>query len=353
MTGLVSITPRRAIPQILDELQAKKSVMLWGPPGCGKSDIGRQIAKIGFDDILIDCRLSHHDPSDFHIPMVDVHNKKKIAEWWPTDLLPFEGSDFPERGLILLDEITSALPGQAIIGYQLTQDRALGRSRIKSGWGIMAAGNRQGDRGIVYTMSSPQANRFQHFEFNPADPAVRAEWVIDFAYYAAEHGLNPIVSSFVQFCPDLLYQMPKSGEVAFPTLRSWTNLAESMDRAEARKENIEPETVIGRIGNAAAQSFLAYTKHKDDVPVFEEIVADPTGARCPTAKKLGACFFVVGMLCHKMTGANFAQCSKYLQRLPDEIDAAAVGMMKESVRRDVLMSRAGQAWLCRVQSLLA
>jgi hypothetical protein len=136
-------------------------------------------------------------------------------------------------------------------------------------------------------------------------------------------------------------------------LRSWTRLAPAIDRAEARGEEVAPETVTGRVGMKHGKSFLAFLAHRHEVPSFAEIVADPKNTSCPTTKQLGACFFVTGMICHHVTGANFKQVSEYLKRLPAEIDAAAVGMMKPEKRKEILMSQSGQAWLQRVQHIIA
>lgn len=350
MTGLTSITPSRAVPIIAQLLRIKQSVMLWGPPGCAKSDIARLIAAHYFDAKLIDIRLATTPPEDFHLPVPNM--AEQVIDWLPTRRLPNEQRD-GKKGILLLDEITSAPPASATLGYQLCLDRKCGDTIIPEGWGIMAAGNRQGDRGVTYSMPAPLANRFVHFLFDPSDPATASEWVRDFTTYTAENEGNAIISAFIQFSPDSLYHAPKPGEVCFPTLRAWSMLGRALDQADTDGAPIAPETVTGTVGNVEGQSFLAFLKHKDNVPTFAEIVAAPTSARCPTTKDIGACFFVVGMLCHNMTGANFAQCSKYLARLPAEIDAAAVGMMREETRRDVLMSQSGQQWLVRVQHLLS
>ena len=350
MTGLLSITPRRAVPIIAQILKTKQSVMLWGPPGCAKSDIFRLIAKNYFDDHLIDIRLATTPPEDFHLPVPNM--EERVIDWFPTRRLPNVKRD-GERGVLLLDEITSAPPANAILGYQISLDRKCGDTPIPNGWGVGAAGNRQGDRGITYTMPAPLANRFIHFLFDPSDPATSAEWVRDYSAYCAERMSNPIVSAFIQFSPESLYNPPRPGEVAFPTLRSGSLLAKACDAAEEAGEELPREIAIGTVGNVQATSFMAFMKHRNDVPTFEEIFSNPENTRLPTTKNIGACFFVVGMLCHNMTSENFAQCSKYLERLPAELDSAAVGMMREETRRDVLMSRSGMQWLVRMQHLLA
>lgn len=350
MTGLISTTPTRAIPMITRALKRQQSVMLWGPAGCAKSDVARQIAARDFDNHMIDIRLGTTPPENLHLPVPNMTDK--CIDWFPTRLLPDVKRD-GKNGVFFMDEITSANNANAITGYQIALDRRCGDTIFPDGWAIMAAGNRAADKGITFKMSDPLANRFIHFEFDPMNPATAADWLHDYAAHCAETSANPIVSAFLQFDPSAIYQTPRPGEVAFPTLRSWSMLGRNLDQCEALGQKIDREEITGTIGNVKGAAFQAFLAHRDEVPSFPEIVADPTGARCPTTKNIGACFFVVGMLCHHMSGTNFAQCSKYLKRLPQEIDAAAVGMMSLEKKRDILISRSGQEWLVRVQHILA
>lgn len=348
--NIIPVTPSTAIPQIADALMNQESVMLWGPPGCAKSQVGQQIADIYFDKHLIDIRLATTPPEDFHIPVPNMADR--CIDWFPTRRMPNVERD-GERGLMMLDEITSAPPANSVVGYQFALDRKVGDTALPPGWGVLAAGNRQGDRGVAYAMPLPLSNRFLHFLFDPSHPDTKEQWVKDFASLCAERSINPMVSSFIQFSPKSLFEMPKPGDMVFPTLRAWEKLGKSCDSYEKRGQDVPRETVTGRVGIVHGESFLAYMRHRDEVPQFAEIVSDPEGARCPTAKQLGACFYVVGMLCYHTSPDNFASVSKYLKRLPEEIDSAAVGLLKKETREKILLTRAGQDWLVRVQHLLA
>ncbi|MEJ2426528.1 MAG: MoxR family ATPase, partial [Candidatus Thiodiazotropha sp.] len=134
-------------------------VMLWGPPGVGKSDMVREVAH-SHQAPVIDIRLSQMEPSDLRgIPF----RTDTTVEWAIPSILPDaerHGSD----GILFLDEITSAPPTVSAAAYQLILDRRLGEYQVPDGWAIFAAGNRQGDRGVTYSMPAPLANRFSHFE---------------------------------------------------------------------------------------------------------------------------------------------------------------------------------------------
>ncbi|HIJ33759.1 MAG TPA: AAA domain-containing protein, partial [Gammaproteobacteria bacterium] len=93
-------------------------VMLWGPPGVGKSDMVSQIASVG-EGSVIDIRLSQMEPSDLRgIPF----HQEGLVEWSIPALLP-DLERHGEHGILFLDEITSAPPTVSAAAYQLILDR--------------------------------------------------------------------------------------------------------------------------------------------------------------------------------------------------------------------------------------
>jgi len=137
-------------------------VMVWGPPGVGKSRIVADIAKARGVP-LIDIRLSQMEPTDLRgIPF----RREDRVEWSVPAMLP-DASRHGASGILFLDEINAAPPTVSAAAYQLILDRRLGEYRVPEAWAIFAAGNRQGDRGVTYVMPAPLANRFTHYELVP------------------------------------------------------------------------------------------------------------------------------------------------------------------------------------------
>jgi len=128
-------------------VEQKVPTFLWGAPGIGKSSIVKQIAQsrgIGF----IDLRLALMDPTDLKgIPFYD--KESHTALWAPPAFLPKEG-----EGILFLDELNSAAPSVQASAYQLILDRKVGEYELPDGWAIVAAGNREGDRGVTSRMPS-------------------------------------------------------------------------------------------------------------------------------------------------------------------------------------------------------
>ena len=163
--------------------------MLWGPPGVGKSQMVAHIAERHRVPV-IDLRLSQMEPSDLRgIPFrVEEH-----VEWAIPSMLP-DAERHGSQGILFLDEITSVPPSVSAAAYQLILDRRLGAYEVPDGWAIFAAGNRQGDRGVTYTMPAPLANRFSHYEVE----VNMDDWVA----WAYANNIDERIIAFLRFSED-------------------------------------------------------------------------------------------------------------------------------------------------------
>lgn len=233
-------------------------VMIWGAPGVGKSQIIAQVSD-SHNVPLIDIRLSQMEPSDLRgIPF----RNDELVEWAVPAMLP-DLERHGEEGILFLDEITSAPPSVSAAAYQLILDRKLGQYEVPDGWAIFAAGNRQGDRGVTYTMPAPLANRFSHFDFE----INLDDWVA----WAYKNNIDDRVIAFVRFRPELLFDFdPAHNPVAFPSPRSW----EFAHRALQKFENT-PALRLGSfqacVGPAAGIELNAFITNLDQLPDIDAI----------------------------------------------------------------------------------
>ena len=235
-------------------------VMLWGPPGVGKSQIIAEIAdKYGVK--VIDIRLSQMEPSDLRGIPFRTENQ---VDWATPSILP-NAERHGEKGILFLDEITSAPPSVSAAAYQLILDRRLGEYCVPEGWAIFAAGNRQGDRGVTYTMPAPLANRFSHFELETH--------LDDWVAWAYKNSIDERIIAFLRFRPELLFEFdPAHNPVAFPSPRSW----EFSHRALKKFEN-SPNLLLGSleacVGPAAGIELNAFVASLDKMPDLDDIIA--------------------------------------------------------------------------------
>jgi hypothetical protein len=234
-------------------------VMLWGPPGVGKSQVVAQIgARHGVP--VIDIRLSQMEPSDLRgIPF----RTGEHVEWATPAILP-DAVRHGEQGILFLDEITSAPPSVSAAAYQLILDRRLGEYEVPDGWAIFAAGNRQGDRGVTYTMPAPLANRFSHFEFETN--------LDDWVAWAYANGIDERVIGFLRFRPELLFDFdPAHNPVAFPSPRSWEFAHRGLQKF-GKQPALLQGTLQACVGPAAGVEIHAFVNSLDQMPDLDGIV---------------------------------------------------------------------------------
>jgi hypothetical protein len=233
--------------------------MLWGPPGVGKSQMVAQVAARHAVPI-VDIRLSQMEPTDLRgIPF----RVGDLVEWAIPAILP-DAKRHGTKGILFLDEITSAAPTVSASAYQLILDRRLGEYRVPAAWAIFAAGNRQGDRGVTYSMPAPLANRFSHFEVETH--------LDDWVAWAYGQGIDERLIAFLRFRPELLFDFdPAHNPVAFPSPRSWEFAHRALHKFADR-----PEMLLGAlqacVGPAAGIELKAFIDNLDNLPDIEAIV---------------------------------------------------------------------------------
>jgi hypothetical protein len=234
-------------------------VMLWGPPGVGKSQMVSQVGQ-RHNAAVIDIRLSQMEPSDLRgIPF----RNGEVVEWAEPAILPHEEVHGNE-GILFLDEITSAPPSVSAAAYQLILDRRLGEYKVPDGWAIFAAGNRQGDRGVTYTMPAPLANRFAHFEVETN--------LDDWVSWAYANGIDEKVIAFLRFRPELLFDFdPAHNPVAFPSPRSWEFAHRALQKF-GDMPDLLVDSLQACVGPAAGIELGAFVDNLDNLPDIDAIL---------------------------------------------------------------------------------
>ncbi|MEE8588217.1 MAG: MoxR family ATPase [Sulfurimonadaceae bacterium] len=242
-------------------IKAQIPTFIWGPPGIGKSSIVKQIAETNAYE-FIDLRLALMDPTDLKgIPFYDKDEHQAL--WAPPSFLPREG-----KGILFLDELNSAPPAVQASAYQLILDRKVGEYTLPDGWAIVAAGNREGDRGVVYRMPSPLANRFVHLEMDVS--------VEDWRDWAYDSAIDKRVIAYIGYKSDDLFSFdPTKNEKSFATPRSWEFVSSVLQ--SGMDEKLLLETIGGAIGKERAVRFLSFAKVMHKLPNIEAILESGQG----------------------------------------------------------------------------
>ncbi|MDP2878064.1 MAG: AAA family ATPase [Sulfuricella sp.] len=255
-------------------------VMLWGPPGVGKSQIIAQVAA-RHGAPMIDIRLSQMEPSDLRGIPFRIEDR---VEWAVPAMLP-DAERHGACGILFLDEITSAPPSVSAAAYQLILDRRLGAYEVPEGWAIFAAGNRQGDRGVTSSMSAPLANRFSHFEVE----ANLDDWVA----WAYANNIDERLIGFLRFRPELLFDFdPAHNPVAFPSPRSWEFAHRALQKFGDHPELLLP-TLQACVGPAAGLELNAFIENLDRMPDLDAILR---GEQVPVPREVDLQYAVASAL---------------------------------------------------------
>jgi hypothetical protein len=303
-----------ALPRLLED---QVGVFLWGPPGVGKSDMIRRVAKETKAE-LRDVRLSLMDPIDLKgFPTIDTI--KKEMHWLPANFLPKKGKT-KSKGILFLDEMNAAPQSVQAAAYQLVLDRKLGDYELPDGWAIIAAGNRAGDRAVVHAQPSALANRFIHLDFDINND--------DWNHWAQENDINLDIRSYMRAFPANLHNFDAAANPrAFPTPRSWSFVNRVYQQGYTADS--EYEIIKGTIGEGAAAGFLAHVKNLHGMPTVDQVLLDPDGAKLP--KNSSAQYAIIEALHTVTTVGNIARVMKYTARLPVEFQTIYV---RAAIRRD-------------------
>lgn len=298
--------------------------MIWGPPGIGKSQIVKQFTQEN-DMGLIDIRLSTYDPTDLKgIPAI-VNGK---AEWLNLSELPDVIRD-GEKGILFLDEINAAPPATTAAAYRLVLDREIANYQLPEGWSIIAAGNRESDKGITYKMPAPLANRFTHFELEVDFD--------DWCAWALKRNIHHNVLSYIRYRPVNLNNFDPT-QRAFPTPRMWEQVNKYINIKSTRTRH---DMICGAIGEGTGTEFAAFLKMAHELPDPDLIIMDPDGAKVPS--DLSAIYATVGALSVRASENNFDRVLKYGKRLKKEFQ---VLLVRDSSKRtpEVANTKAFTEW---------
>lgn len=198
---IVSLLSRAYIKLIKNgtPLKSFPSVMLWGPPGIGKSQGVREIAgniqaKTGKKVSITDVRLLLFNPVDLRgIPTTNAD--KTLSVWLKPQIFQMDESE-DVINILFLDEITAAPQSVQAAAYQITLDRVIGEHKLPENCIVIAAGNRVTDKSVAYNMPRALANRLLHITVK-GDPDSWHDW-------AVKSGIHRFVTSFLEYNPTAL-----------------------------------------------------------------------------------------------------------------------------------------------------
>ncbi|MCR4660628.1 MAG: MoxR family ATPase [Clostridia bacterium] len=247
-------------------LKSFPSVMLWGPPGIGKSQAIRQIAKEIENNTskkvnITDVRLLLFNPIDLRgIPT--ANEDKTLAVWLKPQIFQMDESD-NVINILFLDEISAAPQSVQAAAYQITLDRVVGEHKLPENCIVIAAGNRTTDKSVSVKMPKALANRLLHIEVVGSFDSWK-NWAIS-------HGINEKIIGFLTFKRDALMMFSsENDDLAFATPRSWEMVSNILNNINDSVDKMFP-LICGLIGNGTARELKSWVKIYKNLPNIEDI----------------------------------------------------------------------------------
>jgi len=299
-----TVSPNKAKNALRHAMQKKRPVFLWGPPGIGKSDIVEQITASFSNSHLIDIRLSLWDPTDIKgIPYFDSNNVK-MAWGAPSELPDEKMAAQYDHITLFLDEMNSAAPAVQAAAYQLILNRRVGTYKLPDNVIIVAAGNRESDKGVTYRMPAPLANRFVHLEL-----AVNFD---DWFEWSVNNNIHKDVVGYLTFAKKDLYDFdPKSASRSFATPRSWSFVSELIE--DDIDEATTTDLVAGTVGEGLAVKFMAHRKVASSMPNPTDILAGKVKEL--KTKEISAMYSLTVSLCYELKESSDKNDKKFDEKV--------------------------------------
>ncbi|MER5929033.1 MoxR family ATPase [Streptomyces sp. NPDC002054] len=269
-------------------------VLLWGEPGIGKTAALTQLAA-SLDLPLTTVIASVHEPSDFSgLPIVGDDPAEQGVPMAPPDWavrLVRAG-----RGLLFLDELSTAAPAVQAALLRLVLERRIGALQLPPGVRIVAAANPRASAADGWELSPPLANRFVHLQW-AHDHEVVVRGLGGTWPRATLPRLDPeklptavafarrAVCGLLAARPGLVHRLPSSEARRggpWPSPRSWetTLCLIAFATAAGSSREVLSMLVRGTVGDGPGLELLACLDRMD-LPDPEVLLADPEGAALP------------------------------------------------------------------------
>jgi hypothetical protein len=276
--------------------QDRRSVVMFlqGPPGIGKTAaVGQAATNAGKK--LVTFALPTCESVDLRgMPTIE----KGVTLW--ASPLPRSG-----EGVLLLDELSSAAPDVQVAAHHLVHAEPGSDMSLPIGWHIVLTGNRAADKTHYRATSAPLRNRLVMINCEP-DGAQWREW-------AMTNGIDPTITGFLKWRPELLISKEIPGEGAFPSPRSWE--ATSNILGLQMGERIEREMILGAVGEGATIEFSAFLRTARGLPAIEAILDAPMKAVVP---KEPSQLYALATMLSQYTREHQKSAMRYIARMPAE-----------------------------------
>lgn len=309
-----------------------------GEPGIGKSSIMDYLERHfgdAYNYVYFDC--ANKDLGDVVMPSVDKVNK--ITEYFPNAVFKLqEGKPM----IIMLDEFTKApQPIQNMLHPMLeVRNKRLGDTPLPKGSIVFLTGNMASD-GVGDQIKGHSLNRMTRVVVRKPNHEEWLAWAIE------SDKIDPVVMAWVNQHPHAMESYlegnqdsnpyifnPKKMNGACVSPRSLELVSNVVANRHRYTENALLAAMAGTIGESAARDMHAFIDYQDKLPLWQEVIDNPTKAKVPDSP--GACAVMVFGAVSKVTADTIDQFMTYLERLDEEWQAAfSIAIAKNATKQQI------------------
>jgi energy-coupling factor transporter ATP-binding protein EcfA2 len=347
-----SITLAQASDLILSTPENR--YLLQGEPGIGKSSLLKSLgAKLPSHEIAyID--VPNMDLGDIAMPVVD--HETKTTAYYPNRRFKMHTG---KPVITMLDEFTKgAEPVKNMLHPLLEKaNPRLGDVEVNPDSIIFMTGN-LGSDGVGDSLKAHTRNRI-------VPVTVRKPSAEEWLAWAINNDISPEVCAWVRQFPHSMASYlddgqndnpyiynPKKVQTAFVSPRS----LETVSNIVRKREKLDQDTIIasmtGAVGESASRDMQAYIEYADQLPTWEEIIAEPKKSHVP--ESAGACAITVFGAIAKIDKNNIDTFMQYMERFESEWQACfAINVAKAPTKQAIAFSsRKFTEWVAKNEDLL-
>jgi hypothetical protein len=269
MEELTGISVEDAI-RLITVAPPQDAILLVGPPGFGKSAcprIAAQIMKARYWPMYAGTKEAVELQG---LPHLSRRGGRLYGDWAPFQgMFPLKDEDHSGPIIINLDDIGHAAPSVVKAAVRCVygdgDKRYMGNHELYSDIRIVGTSNLHTHRAGAHRFETYVTNRITQVSVLPD--------ALQWCTWALEHGVNPLVASFVRWKRTVTDFTPEKD--AFMSPRSLEKLGRFVDSLAASNTNgsILRAVTLGTIGPEAGSEFLAYHALAADLPDMDDFFA--------------------------------------------------------------------------------
>ncbi len=256
----------------------------------------------------------------------DKDREKGITRYLAPQFLPTvqavrEGF-FPEKGLLVLEEINRVPSDTTSVLYPLLLERRINNHSLAPGWKIGVTMNPDTMNYTVNALDDAMLDRFVSIEIT-AD-------LDDYTEYSVRNNANDNVLAFLQACPDMLLITKKAADATAltksPTPRGWTKVQEIMNNCSLN-DKLMKQLISGIVGPETASALFGFLRDRDFmIPSTDKLLEDFEAVRVDILdilerNRLDIISLVIkkAVISFKTEAEQLANLNAFVECLPEEL----------------------------------